>query len=475
MTRYILNILYLSILAILSPWIVWRGVKKRSLLLRWKERWLGLVDKDFLVDRHLDSIKADHRESIWLHAVSVGEVNLLGPIIRELTRMYPECRLVISSTTASGLELARKQFAKHQVFRCPLDFTWAHRNVLKRLNIRLIVLSELEIWPNLLQLAKEHSVPTVVINGRLSEKSYRGYVRLKPLLKQYFGILSFVGAQNETYAQRFIRLGCRNENVQITGNIKFDNCELDPWTQSSQRLRQRLGLERNTMQLGTYRHQSSMTGMPTPIFVAGSTQEGEEQIVLDAYVSLLKLHPQLRLVLVPRHPERADDTAQSIGALQLNFVRLSSLPSFDALMADAGRSLNTSWQVLLGDTVGDLKWLWSLADVAFVGGSFSDRGGQNMIEPLGYGAAVCVGPNTINFAQVVKTLKDEGCLTQLDSPRDLEPWVSHQLQDHDQRHAAGKWSQEVISKQRGALQKTMHGLGQLYRRQVFSSITQNAA
>jgi 3-deoxy-D-manno-octulosonic-acid transferase len=435
MYRGLLNVIYLFVLTILSPWILWRGVRKGSFLLAWQQRWFGLVPD--LGQAHV----------IWLHAVSVGEVNLLGTVVRELKKRHPDHKIAISSTTATGLALAKSMFPQETVIRFPLDLSWAVNRVFDRWNLSQMILSELELWPNLIATANRKHVPVCVINGRLSESSFRGYIRLKKLVRPMFRSLSFVGAQDKSYAERFIRMGVPERNVIVTGNIKFDNCLLDPFTPSSQNMRRLLGINAiGTHGTKDFRQIDCKSLQPTPIWVAGSTQEGEETIVLDTFGKLRDRHPALRLILVPRHPERCEGVCTLIKDRCLNVVRLSELKS--------GQSID-DWNLLLVDTVGDLKWIWSLADIAFVGGSFGDRGGQNMIEPAAYGAAVAVGPNTRNFAEVVSILRGAQCLTQLESPSELVDWAFRYLDDSKLRETQAIAAQAIISRQRGALGRTL--------------------
>jgi 3-deoxy-D-manno-octulosonic-acid transferase len=437
--RYFLNAIYIVLLAVLSPWIVWRGYKKGSLLLRPRERWFGST-------KELSPLT--NTPSIWLHAVSVGEVNLLGPIVRELKQRLPEHRILISATTAAGIELAQRMFPQDRVIRCPLDFTWAIQNVIDRNSVQLIVLAELELWPNWLSIARQLTIPVAIVNGRLSEKSFQGYHKIRPIVQSMFHSLSYVGAQTKDYADRFVALGTPRDNVELTGNIKFDNCELNAFTSSCEEMRKLLGL-RVAVESRSYRQCSYSSDEPIPIWVVGSTQAGEEELAIEAFAKLLTSYPSLRMIIVPRHPERCDAVIDLVAKATTKCFRFSE-------MKRAAQPYD--WQVIIGDTVGDLKWMWSVADLAFVGGSFGDRGGQNMIEPAAFGASVAVGPNTKNFAQVVSILLDAQAIVQLRSESQLMEWASNQLKDHASRKSTGQRAQQVIAAQRGAIGKTIQSL-----------------
>ncbi len=441
MRQICLNLLYAAALAVLSPAIALNGFRKRSFLLEWKTRWLGRIQ-----------VPSGREPVIWLHAVSVGEVNLLQPVLQALRRKHPGYRFAISATTASGLKLARQIFPNEFVFRMPLDFSWAIKRTLASLTPELILLAELEVWPNLLAISQEKNIPVAIINGRLSEGSYRGYKRLHKLVAPTFSRLSFVGAQDEEYAKRFRDLGVDCSRVQTTGNIKFDNCNLDPYTETANQLRSVLGLTPSRTINRYFRQELSASGQNVPVWVAGSTQVGEEEMILATYKAVLATIPELRLILVPRHPERFEAVVKLAKAEDDSVVRLSELRRAKE---------RTVWKILVGDTVGDLRWLWSLADIAFVGGSFGDRGGQNMLEPAAYGASVAVGPNTKNFKRVVELLLDADALTQLKQPAELSEWAKSQLSNHDHRIQVGIRAQAVVRQHLGAIDRTLDAIGPL--------------
>ncbi|GAF72732.1 unnamed protein product, partial [marine sediment metagenome] len=365
--RYLLNAVYLLLLALAAPWltyIAWTSGKYRE---GWWERWTGRVNGgDFT------------RPRIWLHAVSVGEVNLLAPLVAELERRLPEYELVISATTRTGHDLACRKYAPRTVFYAPLDFSWAVAAAMRRVQPRMVVLAELELWPNLIAQARRNGIPVAVINGRLSEASYRGYRRIRRWLQPTLNSLELVAAQNDTYAARFQELGVPACRVAVTGSIKFDGAPSQRDNPRTQQLVDQAGIAPEQL-----------------VFLAGSTQAPEEVLALQSYRQLVVAHPRLRLVMVPRHPERFNEVARMLEAAGVSWQRRSRL-------GESGDQLD--WQVLLVDTVGELGAWWGRANVALVGGSLGSRGGQNMIEPAAYGAAVCFGPNTRNFRDIVAAL-----------------------------------------------------------------------
>ncbi len=306
-----------------------------------------------------------------MHAVSVGEVQVLRPLIEEFRRRHPSARLCVSCTTKTGMDLAKRLFPDLTLFYFPMDFTWAVRRAVRRIQPRMLVLAELELWPNLVREVKGCGAVVTVVNGRLSERSFRGYGHIGWLMKSTLEQVDWIGAQDATYAERFRSLGARKDRVEVTGSLKFDGAETDKQHREVLARRRELGIQS---------HHS--------VFVVGSSQSPEEQIAIRAFQQLSNRYSHLRMILVPRHPERFEEVANLLHASQLRFLRRSEA---------TGNADANDWQVLLADTVGELRWLWGLAEFGFVGGSFGKRGGQNMIEPAAFGVAVSFGPNTRTF------------------------------------------------------------------------------
>ncbi|MGD9648163.1 MAG: 3-deoxy-D-manno-octulosonic acid transferase, partial [Pirellulales bacterium] len=298
---YLLNALYLVAFVASVPWLIWRAVFQGKNRSGWSTRLFGLVPR-----RH------SLRPCVWLHAVSVGEVNLLGALIREFERRDIDCDFVISTTTVTGYDLARKRHPQRTVFYLPLDFSWAVGRAIARLRPDLLVLVELELWPNLVRLARRAGVRVAVVNGRLSEQSFRGYCRIRPLMAHLLRQIDLVAAQNQTYAERFLALGARPAAVEITGSMKFDGVETNRAQPATQRLAALAGIAADDV-----------------VFLAGSTQEPEEEIAVEVWRSLVAHWPKLRLILVPRHVERFDAVAALLRARGVPFVRRSRLENND--------------------------------------------------------------------------------------------------------------------------------------------------
>ncbi len=428
---WILNVFYVLLLVAVSPVILYRMLRQGKYRVGWKQKFLGLLPQ-----------RVSTGECIWFHAVSVGEVLQLQNVIGELEAKHADCEFVISTTTTTGHGVARQQFPKHTVCYLPLDFSWAVKRAIDRIRPTLIVLVELELWPNFILAASKRKLPIALINGRISEHSFRGYQRIRPLIGGLLKRFTAIAVQNETYASRFIKLGAAQGRLQVTGSIKFDRIETDRENSRTAELRRAFGLGDNER-----------------VFIAGSTQSPEEEYAIDAWLELRSQHPDVRLILVPRHKERFEEVAHLVHNRRLPLIRRSQESSADDGTVESGLApANPRSEippVLLLDTLGELSACWGLADIAFVGGSLTNRGGQNMIEPAAYGATLLFGPNTQNFRDVVDELlsSDAACVV-----TDKEDLASRLLYFLEHPHAArrqGQRAQTVVLSQQGATQRTV--------------------
>jgi len=394
----------------------------------------------------------------WLHAVSVGEVQVLRTLIDAILVEWPNAQIVISTTTQTGMELARNNYAKHHLFYMPLDFTWAVRQAISRIKPNWLLLAELEIWPNLVSQAVLSGCRVAVINGRLSENSFKGYRRLRWLLKPSFAKLTFVGAQDETYAQRFVSMGVASQRTHVTGSLKFDGANTDRRHTEITTRRRELGLEDDDL-----------------VWVAGSTQYPEEELIIKTFQSIRTLDrfSKLRLILVPRHPERGNEIRQQIDSSGFRCIQRSQArQAQNAMQSDVAGATDVSgettdhrskkdWDILLADTIGELRWWWGLATIAFVGGSFGTRGGQNMIEPVAYGAPTAVGLNTVNFKDVMRIFIAAKAIKTLQTPSDLEPWIIEMLDNQLLRDEIGQRGIIIAAQHRGATSRTIDLIKQI--------------
>ncbi len=418
---YLLNVIYLALLVVLSPWLLVAAIRHGKYRQGWAAKFLGRVP---LCD--------DSRPALWCHAVSVGEVNVLAPFLEQWHRRQPGWRIVISTTTRTGFELATRKYAQHLVIYCPLDFSWAVRRALRRINPRWLVLAELELWPNLIHAARRQGVRVAVINGRLSENSYRGYHRVRWFVRRLLAQVDVVAVQSATYADRFRQLGVAPTRLHVTGSLKFDG---------ARRLRDNPA----TRELaGLWQHRADHI-----VLLAGSTQDPEEQLAIEAFAALADQHPRLQLVLVPRHPERFEQVARYLDHCKLVWQRRTHLPR-------DGRDPRA--RILLVDTIGELGAWWGLAQIAYVGGSMGNRGGQNMIEPAAYGAAVCFGPKTQIFRDVVQLLLERHAAVVVQNGAELTSFVRRCLVDPEWAGRLGQAAAEVVQQQAGAADRTVDAI-----------------
>ncbi|MER3416902.1 MAG: 3-deoxy-D-manno-octulosonic acid transferase [Gemmataceae bacterium] len=414
--QWALSLGYVGVAAVLSPWLYVRRRRGKPIGCLY-EKCTGAVQ----VERSQDP-------AVWWHGVSVGEILLLRPLVRAFGQRFPGRQQVVSATTPTGLELARREFADLPVIPWPFDFVWAVRRALDRVRPELLVLAELELWPNLLVEAGRRGIPVAIVNARLSERSFRRYFPLRHWLREALVAVHLVAAQNETYARRFAQLGIAPARIHVTGSVKFDS-----------------GTSANDCEkLHQFRTWLAVRPGQT-IWVVGSTQAPEEAMALRIFAKLRRSHPGLRLVLVPRHRERFEEVASSIRSMGLTWARRSEHPT----------TLTGTEQVVLWDTLGELRVLWGLADVAFVGGSLADRGGQNMIEPAAFGVAPVFGPHVWNFQDIAQGLLAAGGALQVADAADWEEVTRRLLSDPAYRRTLGARARCFVQSHAGATQRTL--------------------
>src|SRR5579863_2715907 len=371
------------------------------------------------------------RPTIWIHAVSVGEVLAVSGLVGELKKRFANYRIVISTTTDSGQKLARTRFGAENVFYFPLDFAFSIRPYLRQLHPELIVIAETELWPNFLRLGKASGARIAVVNARISDRSWPRYRRFRHLLARVLRQVDLFLTQTEEDARRLVEIGAPRERIQVTGNLKFDAPPpVAPSVIASLRAA----------------FQQADAG---PVLVCGSTVEGEEPILLQAFVNILASHPRAVLILAPRHPERFNEVAELLSQLGMRFWR-RSLWNGDPIFAG----------VLLIDSIGELAALYSLADVAFVGGSLVPRGGHNIIEPALHGVSIVVGNHTENFRDIVSLFQSRDAVRVV-GPAELPLAFMELISNLAERIALGRRGAETLRTQMGATQRTMQALEHL--------------
>jgi 3-deoxy-D-manno-octulosonic-acid transferase len=431
---YLLNLLYLAAWVVLAPWLCWQAWFRKKPMRGLKAKWFGRVER---------FAYASGSDVVWFHGVSVGEIHLLRQVVARFRQRFPDWQCVVSTTTNTGYDEACKHFADLPVVYWPFDFTWAVNTAVGTIKPTLVVLSEGEMWPNFVWAAKKRGVKIAVINGRMSPRSARRFQRFRWLLAGVFARLDWIGAQNDEYRQHYESLGA--VNVVTTGNLKYDGVNVERGNAKTVAMRALLGIPTDAL-----------------VWIAGSTQDPEETIAIEIYQRARLKHANLRLILVPRHPERFDDVARLLEQSGLPFVRRSLLvanPPSPPTPLPGGDWGNA---IILVDTIGELGAIWGLADLAYVGGSLDGkRGGQNMIEPSAYGAAVLFGPHTWNFKQTVADLLEREAAIQVQDAAALEAAVLRLLDDASLRHRLGQAARAFVLSQQGATGRTLDELSKL--------------
>jgi len=425
---WLLNLVYSLLLVALSPVLLYRVLVLGKYRTGWSEKFLGRL-----------RLRTSDRFCVWFHAVSVGEVLQLQTVVRELQAVRPDWEICITTTTHTGHAVAKEKFPEHTVCYFPLDFSFTVKNAIARVRPSMIVLVELELWPNFIRAASEAEIPLVLINGRMSEKSHRGYRRVRFLMGSLLRRFDRLAVQSETYADRLADLGASPEKITVTGSIKFDGVKPDRKNAQTLEIRRSFGLSEDDC-----------------VFIAGSTQDPEEAYALETYLSLREEFPSLRLILVPRHQERFDDVARLVKDRGLPLLRRSELKGDGETARQRDRETISGEQpILLLDTLGELSACWGLAEIAFVGGSLTNRGGQNMIEPSAYGAGVLFGPNTRNFRDVVELLLGRNAALVVQDAEDLTRRVREWLANPEAARDFGRRAQDLVLSQQGATAKTV--------------------
>ena len=433
MILFFYNLALFVVLLAGTPWWLWRMATTR----KYRE---GLMERLGRAPRRLVSISAPpvDRPVIWLHAVSVGEVLAITRLVKELESALPGHTIVVSTTTRTGQALARERFQSNRVFYCPLDLPWAVSAHLNALQPHLLILAETEFWPNLLHGCFSRDIPVAVVNARISNRSWPRYKRLRWLWRSLLSRLSRVLAQSQTDADRLLALGCDPDRVSVSGNLKFDvrvaqESEATRWLKSMS-----AGLR---------------------FVVAGSTLEGEESALVQAWPRLVATDPRLVLILAPRHPERFSAVAALLDKAGALWTRRSDWTAESATPQHAARALRPGEIVLL-DTIGELASVYSLASVAFVGGSLVPAGGHNPLEPAQFAVPIVMGPHYANFAAITDSLRDHDAL-RIAAKEDLASVLIELLGNRAAAGAMGTRAREVFDGQAGATDRSVNAICEL--------------
>jgi 3-deoxy-D-manno-octulosonic-acid transferase len=412
MILFFYNVALLAVLILGAPFWLWRMATTE----KYRE---GIWER---LGRVPGRLRGASQPTIWLHAVSVGEVLAVSRLVAELEQVFPEHRLLISTTTRTGQALARQRFGTERVFYCPLDLPWAVSAYLEAIRPKLLILAETEFWPNLLSGCFRCGVRVAVVNARISDRSWPRYRALSGLWTPFLSRLSLVLAQSELDAERLRAIGCAAERVFVGGNLKFD-VRVAEESETTRLLRGRV--------------------VDSRIVVAGSTLEGEESALMEAWPRLLAADPNLVLVLAPRHPERFGAVAALLESSGCAWLRRSEW-----------RGPIQPGEILLLDTIGELASVYSLASVAFIGGSLIPAGGHNPLEPAQFGVPVVMGPNYENFRAIVEDLRAHDAIRIAERDRFADVLMTL-LSDPVAGKAVGERGREVFERQAGATARSV--------------------
>jgi 3-deoxy-D-manno-octulosonic-acid transferase len=436
--RALYNILFVIFFVLSAPYYFWR--------MRRRGNWLPGFGQRFA--RYDASLKQalTNRHVIWMHAVSVGEVNLCTQLIRALEPRVPNLKIVVSTTTTTGMAELRSRLPTHvSKIYYPVDRRKFVNRALATINPKAIVLVEAEIWPNFLWRAQRLGIPVFLVNARLSDRSFPRYKKFAFLFRPLFASFTGVGAQNEADAVRLREVGCRPEAVHVVGNLKFDAAKLDE--------QRSLNVPAMLRQLGV--------PADAQILVAGSTHDGEEMILAEMVKRLRAKFPGFFLVLVPRHFERCREIGKNLAASNVKFFWRSEFSKKTEMPAG-------ELECLLVNTTGELRFFYEHATVVFVGKSLTAIGGQNPIEPGALGKAMVFGPNMQNFAEVTRNFVAQKGAVQVNDANSLEPAIADLLTDEIRRLELGRNALKVVAENRGALERTVEMiLEQLKRRGIY--------
>lgn len=379
-------------------------------------------------------LPGEEESTIWIHAVSVGEVLAVAGLLEELQRRLPRHKIFISTTTDTGQSLARKRFGDDRIFYFPMDFAFAIRPYLRALHPQLVVIAETEFWPNFIRLTRASGARIAVVNARISNRSWPNYQRFRGLLRRVLVNVDVFLAQTEEDAMRLQDIGAATDRVRATGNLKFD-----------------IPLPNAPAIVEDLRKSMAASGAG-PVLVCGSTVDGEESLLLKAFENLLVQHPRSVMILAPRHPERFPAVTELLEQMSIGFRRRSSWNG-DALQG----------KILLLDTIGELAAMYALADIAFVGGSLVPRGGHNIIEPAQHGVAIVVGNHTENFRDIVSLFESRNAV-RIVGPAELPMVFLELLANDEERRSLGKRAAETARAQIGATARTATALQELLAR-----------
>ena len=424
--RTLYNILFLLGFALASPYYFWRMWRRGN----WRR---GFNERFATYDNKLKQALTN-RQTLWLHAVSVGEVGLCAPLIKALEPRLPNAKVVVSTTTTTGMGELKKRLPTHvSKIYYPIDRRSYVARAQAVVHPSAIVLVEAEIWPNFIWRAKSQRIPLFLINARISDRSYRGYKRFGFLFRPLFAAFDGVGAQTEADAKRLREIGCRPEAVRVVGSMKFDAA---------------IAANQRTLNVPALLQQAGAKP-GAPVLVCGSTHDGEEALLGEVFLRLRQQIPDLFLVIVPRHFERTREVERDLQAKGVKYILRTDLSADTTNAAPSAPA-----DCLVVNTTGELKFFYEHATVVFVGKSLTAEGGQNPIEPCALGKATVFGPNMQNFTDVVSQFRAQDAVMQVADVKELEIALAQLLKNSARREQIGRNGLAVVRQNLGAIERT---------------------
>lgn len=421
----IMRLLYTLLIYLFSPIILfflYRPKKgKPGFGPRWKE--------------HLGFVSAPSQKNpVWIHAVSVGETLAITPFIQAFKKQNPSIPVILTTTTRTGADQAQKlgNLVEHRY--APLDYPDVLSRFFSRIQPQMLIIMETELWPNLLNQCHKRSMPVVIMNARLSERSCQRYQRVRAFFVSMSKAIRLLLCQHHDDAARFIRLGVNAENIQVTGSVKFD-------------------IHLNQAQIEQGSHDRKQLN-ERPIWIAASTHKGEDELILEAHRKILETYPETLLILVPRHPERFTAVSELCVAKGFSLSRRS-----------AGIPPSADTQIYLGDSMGEMAYYFQMADIAFMGGSFVSVGGHNLLEPAALAKPTLIGPNFFNFTDITNQLVDKKACFIVENQEELAQQIMKLFSDHDLQHDMGMAGFDVVTANQGALEKSLKAVKSLLAHQ----------
>lgn len=407
-----MRLLYTILLTLATPFILlrllWRSIRQKA----YRQR---------IIERFAFYPPLENKQSVWIHAVSVGETHAAFPLIHFLVQQYPQFTILVTTTTPTGSAEILKQFGDHVLhYYTPYDLPRVVNRFLKKMSPRLCIIMETELWPNLLHYTHKKNIPILLANARLSERSFKGYQRIRGLMREMLNCFTTIAAQSAEDGERFLKSGLNKNKLLITGNIKFDASIPANLIENAQALRAHW--------------------QQRPTWIAASTHEGEEEMILRAHKKILHAFPNALLILVPRHPERFNKVA--------NLCRIN----FSVARRNENQLPDEHTQIYLGDTMGELRLLYASSDVAFMGGSLIPIGGHNPIEPALLSLPIINGPYFHNFKMITTQIEQAGGLKIIHTAEELADLVILLLKEPDLRQHYGDNAKKVCLAHSGALQ-----------------------